>query len=261
MSHSKPLHILQITDIHFRQSRDGAIYGVETQSGFEAVLSQIKGEIELDNRPLDLILATGDISQDGSVESYQRFLDFVSSLNAPCYFLQGNHDYTAPMLKVFGERYVSPCKVAKKESGAWNIVMLNSSVEDQVNGHFGKSQLEYLASQLSANKGAPTLICFHHHPMSINCRWLDQQTIDNADDFFKIIDQYENVKFCIYGHIHQEREVQRKGVSYIATPSTCAQFAPELDDFMLDDQKPGYRWINCMPDGSFETELVRLRNK
>ena len=102
-------------------------------------------------------------------------------------------------------------------------------------------------------------LCFHHHPEPINCGWLDPQVIDNIYEFYNIVDRYDNVKVCIYGHIHQDRTMRRKGVSYIASPSTCAQFKPEINVFELDDLSPGYRWLNCFDDGLFATELVRLK--
>lgn len=52
----------------------------------------------------------------------------------------------------------------------------------------------------------------------------------------------------------------RKSLPFYATPSTCAQFKPEMDDFALDEQAPAYRWIRCYQDGSFETEVVRLND-
>jgi len=262
MTHKDYIDILQITDIHFREQVEGTIYGVETQILFEKTLAQIKQELVGDKREIDVLLATGDISQDGSAASYQRFHQFLKGLDSPCYYLQGNHDYVQPMIDEFGEAQVAPCVVAEKDmkGSPWKIVLINSSVEDQVGGHFGKEQLTYLESTLKACDDSPVLLCFHHHPMLINCAWLDQQVIDDADEFFKVIDKFTNLKLCIYGHVHQDRLTERKGVPFYATPSTCAQFKPEMDDFALDEKAPAYRWIRCFNDGRFETEVRRLKD-
>jgi len=263
MNQSQFINILQITDTHFREKAQGTIYGVETQILFEKTLAQIKQELASTDTTLDVVLATGDISQDGSADSYRRFHEFVLSLGAPCYFLQGNHDYNEPMLKEFGQDRVAPCQVEKKalKNSPWKILLLNSSIEDQVGGHFSQEQLSYLHDALSSDSKSPTLLGFHHHPMLINSDWLDQQVIDNADDFFKVMDKFSNVKLSIYGHVHQERKTIRNNVPYFATPSTCAQFAPELHEFALDDKAPAYRWIRLYNDGHFETEVVRLKNE
>ncbi len=262
MKHKDYLDILQITDIHFREQVEGAIYGVETQILFEKTLDQIRKELADGNRKIDVLLATGDISQDGSVASYQRFHQFLNTLNAPCYFLQGNHDYVQPMLDEFGEQRVAPCIVSEEDtkSSPWKIVLINSSVEDQVGGHFGDEQLAYLETTLNTYGNSPVLLCFHHHPMPINCEWLDQQVIDDADKLFEILDRFSNVKLCIYGHVHQDRLTERKGIPFYATPSTCAQFKPEMSEFALDEKAPAYRWIRCYDDGHFETDVVRLND-
>ena len=47
-------------------------------------------------------------------------------------------------------------------------------------------------------------------------------------------------------------------VRVLTTPSTCFQFKPQTESFSLDDQSPGYRWINLYDDGSIKTEVARI---
>ncbi|HEX7764018.1 MAG TPA: 3',5'-cyclic-AMP phosphodiesterase, partial [Cellvibrio sp.] len=54
---------------------------------------------------------------------------------------------------------------------------------------------------------------------------------------------------------------QRKGVSLLATPSTCVQFKPKCDNFTVDTQMPGYRWFDLRADGQFDTGVARVTNK
>jgi Icc protein len=130
-----------------------------------------------------------------------------------------------------------------------------------VDGHFGAEELDFLHQQLSNDQHSPTLLAFHHHPMLIDCDWLDKQVIDDADQLFAILDQFKNIKLCIYGHVHQDRKTVRNKIPFFATPSTCAQFKPEVSDFSLDEKAPGYRWIRCYANGEFETEVVRLKKQ
>ena len=75
---------------------------------------------------LDLILATGDLSQDGSYESYQRLAKTLSGFRAPIYWLEGNHDKPAPMLRALRgqDNRVSPCVA---DIGNWTLVLLDST--------------------------------------------------------------------------------------------------------------------------------------
>jgi Icc protein len=64
------------------------------------------------------------------------------------------------------------------------------------------------------------------------------------------------VRGIVWGHVHQALEGERAGVRLLATPSTCAQFAPGLDDFAIDSRPPAYRMLELLPDGSIVTEVV-----
>ena len=62
----------------------------------------------------------------------------------------------------------------------------------------------------------------------------------------------------LWGHIHQEFDDRRKNMRLLATPSTCVQFKPRVQQHERDDKKPGYRWLVLNPDDSFETGVNRL---
>ena len=50
----------------------------------------------------------------------------------------------------------------------------------------------------------------------------------------------------------------RKGVSLLASPSTCVQFAPGSEEFKVGNESPGYRWLQLYPDGRLETGVSRV---
>ena len=60
--------------------------------------------------------------------------------------------------------------------------------------------------------------------------------------------------------MHQVFEAERNGVPYMATPSTCIQFKPGSQNFSLDAEPPGFRWLALLPDGTIETGVRRLES-
>ena len=46
----------------------------------------------------------------------------------------------------------------------------------------------------------------------------------------------------------------------MSSPSSCIQFAPDSEDFKVDDQPPGYRWLDLHADGSIEAGISRVEN-
>lgn len=226
--------------------------GLNTEDSLQLVLDCVARE----QPRIDVILATGDLSQDGSPAAYLRFKQHLDRLNAPSYWLQGNHDLTDPIVNTLaGRSHLSPCLI---EQGAWRIIMLNSSVEHEVPGYFQPSELEFLRSALEKTRGYHTMVCLHHQPVTMDCAWLDTQVVRNAADFWAVMDDFDHVRAVIWGHVHQESDVMRGGVRLMSVPSTCVQFKPKSEDFAIDDLAPGYRWLDLYPDGRVDTAVSRV---
>jgi 3',5'-cyclic-AMP phosphodiesterase len=248
----RPQRVVQISDCHLFASTDGRLLGLNTEDSLKLVLDRVARE----QPHMDVILATGDLSQDGSTIAYDRFHHHLERFKTPSYWLQGNHDLTQPMVNTLGgHSHLSPCLI---EQGGWRIIMLNSSVEHEVPGNFLPSELEFLAAALKKTAGHHTMVCLHHHPVPMGCAWLDTQVVKNAADFWQVIDQFDHVRAIIWGHVHQASDQIRKGVRLMSVPSTCVQFKPHSKDFAVDDVAPGYRWFDLHADGRIDTSVSRV---
>jgi Icc protein len=47
-------------------------------------------------------------------------------------------------------------------------------------------------------------------------------------------------------------------VRLLATPSTCAQFQPRSNDFVIDNQPPAYRLLTLHSNGAIDTGVHNL---
>lgn len=244
--------LVQITDSHLFADPADSLLGLLTSESLKAVV-----ELVVQEQPqVDLVLATGDISQDGSVASYHNFVELVSPVAAPMRWLPGNHDATEVQQKAAaGQDWSQPVL----DLPGWRIIMLDTSVSGAVHGYLEADQLELLEQALASAKEAHVMVCLHHHPVSVNSDWLDQIGLHNKDDFFAVLDRHSSVRCVLWGHIHQEVDRLRNGVRLLASPSTCIQFAPDSRDFALDTRLPGYRWLRLHPDGKIETAVSRLQ--
>jgi len=244
------LQVIQLTDSHLRQDEDGLLLGMNTRRSLSAVLELV----QQDGHDPDLVVATGDISQDGSEESYQSFQEYMSVFNCPVYWFLGNHDRQSAMVQITAGTEAMDRVVVRN---GWKLIFLDSSVPHKVFGRLGKNELRLLEEELNRDPDLHTMICFHHHPIDINSAWLDAIGLRNREEFFEIVDRYANVRVILWGHIHQEVDCERNGVRLLASPSTCVQFKPGSQEFAVDDAAPGYRWLNLMRDGSVETGVRR----
>lgn len=249
----KPIKIIQISDTHLFREPDGVLAGLNTQKTFDAVVEVLKNE----HMPADLILATGDIvHNDDSETGYLRFKSQISELNTPTLVIPGNHDKSNVLKSTLNSGLVSYTQ--RFTLGNWQIIMLDSSVWGSVHGHLSEDQLQLLESSLSSHQDLWSLVVLHHHPVPVNCRWIDPIGLDNSPALWKITDAHPNVKAVIWGHIHQDFVSERNGVHLMSTPSTCIQFKPRQDEFGLDHLAPGFRKFSLYNDGKLTTEVVRI---
>lgn len=243
--------LVQITDSHLFADPAGVLLGLPTDESLRAVVAQVCAE----QSGVDLILATGDISQDASEVSYQRFSELVAPIRAPMRWLPGNHDDARVQRACSaGQDWMQ----AVTDLPGWRIVLLDSAVPGKVHGYLEPGQLALLEQALGTAGERHVLVCLHHHPVPTGSAWLDTIGLRNADDLFAVLDRYPVVRGLLWGHIHQEVDSVRKGVRLLATPSTCIQFAPHSQNFALDTRLPGYRWLRLCPDGQIETGVSRL---
>lgn len=250
-----PIRLLQITDTHLFAPEDGALLGVPTLKSFRAVVDQVQQRTP----DFDAILATGDISQDHTVQSYQHFVDGIEPLEKPCYWLPGNHDYKPSMSNVLSSSQIQACEHVLIGQ-YWQIIILDSQVVGVPHGFLSSKQLILLDNALTQHPDRHSLVLLHHHPLPAGSAWLDQHQLKDNQNFWDVLNQHSNVNGIVCGHIHQELDRKVNGVRLLATPSTCVQFLPDSDDFALDSQAPGWRTFELFPNGVIETQVHRLNN-
>ena len=83
--------ILQISDTHIVP--EGALVSgrLDTADALARLVVRING-IRDQIGPVDALLVSGDLSDDGSAESYARFKTLIAPLDLPTYVIPGNHD-------------------------------------------------------------------------------------------------------------------------------------------------------------------------
>lgn len=251
----RPLRVLQISDPHLFAQRSKKLLNVDTDNSLSGVIRHaLKHE-----KNVDVVLATGDISQDGSPEAYQRFIELAQPLAPLLRGLPGNHDSNDVFYQEWGE-HAQPVT----DIGDWRLVLLDSSIAGSSAGHIGSDQLDLLREAVDTAGDKHLLVGVHHNPIPIGSSWLDGMMIDNGHELLSVLQDCPNVRGLIWGHVHQEFDsvysfgATRPALHMLATPATCVQFMPLSQTFALDAADPGYRWFELHDDGQIVTEVVRV---
>ena len=246
---SPPIRIVQFTDLHLYGAADGRLRGIATLPALEAALATAQAR----EAAWDALLLTGDLVQDDPA-GYAHVRRLFGESKVPVYCLPGNHDEPAPMREALAARPFQLCGSARH--GEWLLVMLDSYQHGMAAGRLAASELARLDAALAARPDRHALVCLHHHPIAAGSRWLDTVGLDNGAALFEVLDRHAHVRALLWGHVHQAFEGERRGVRLLSTPSTCAQFQPGSDTFVIDQRPPGYRWLELHADGRVETAVV-----
>jgi Icc protein len=243
--------MVQLSDSHLFASADGRLLGMKTRESLQKVIERVLSE----QPSVDLVVASGDVSQDGSVESYEAFRQLSGQIQAPKRWFSGNHDESLEMQQVAQNSDLLDPVI---DLGAWRITLLDSSVPGSVPGFLQDTQLQLLVKSLSEAPERHHLVCLHHNPVPIGCEWMNPIGLRNPDALFAVLERYPQVRAVLWGHVHQEYDQMRGAIRLLASPSTCIQFAPGSVDFKVDTTAPGYRWLRLYDDGRLETGVSRV---
>jgi Icc protein len=246
------MKIVQISDCHlFADSSKIGYNNITPFRSLEQILAQCKVQ-----RP-DVLLITGDISGDGSGQSYQHFSHLIQAAKIGCRIgiIPGNHDNQQQLAANIVEQYLWLHHPRLVLPNQWHIHLLDTQYHQTI-GQISEYHLTSLTEYVQQHSNEYHLLAAHHHPIPCG-GWMDKHEWTNRQKFNAVVANYQSIKGVIYGHIHTAIDQQVDQCLYMACPSTCWQFANQ-ESFATTDIKPGFRVINLQENGQITTSIHRL---
>ena len=187
------LRILHLSDTHLMDA--GVLHQgtVDTVAAYSFTLESFANA-----GPLDLVVLSGDVSDDGSPASYRTLRsltgDFAARHGAVAIYAMGNHDQRAGFREVLGNGHPdsgsgsseggssnSPSSNSGALSGVelaaeapivgishvagYRIITVDSSVPGRTHGYVDGEQLAWLRAELATSYGHGTVVVIHHPPV------------------------------------------------------------------------------------------------
>ncbi|MCS6832956.1 MAG: phosphodiesterase [Flammeovirgaceae bacterium] len=259
---SKPLlTVIQLSDLHLLGNQEGNYRGVQSVKNLFAVVKYILSHYAgKDGVTIlaDLILLSGDISEDKSQNSYVLADQVLRPLDMPKLWLAGNHDSWQLMQRSSQKARIKTFRVFDKNGVL--IILLNTTVPDEDKGYLSNEELQFLRETLEKNPQKTTLIFMHHHPIAVGVAWMDDLMLQNANDFFEIVGKFPQVKGVFYGHVHHAGEVEREGIIYYSSPATSVQFDVSSPSFAISSTLPSFSLIKVFENGELQREIIQVES-
>ena len=234
------MKLIQITDPHLRG--DGKpICGLDPAANLAKAIADINSH----HADADLVVFTGDLSDDGSPASYRLLIELLAPLAPPSRLLLGNHDDRAAFRAIFPD---APAEEGFIQSvvrtSAVSCLFLDTLDEGAVAGRLCERRLAWLDRQLG-EVPAPTLVFMHHPPFDIGMPPLDAVKLADPKAFAGVLARHGNVRHIFAGHVHRLCSGTWNGMAISTGRGTNHQTAPLFGakDFAVGFETPAYNVI------------------
>ena len=177
----------------------------------------------------DVVLITGDLTNDGDAAAYAAFAAAIRRLCAPFFVLAGNHDDRELIRQCFAAAGYLPgggplCYTL--EQLAVRVIALDTAVAGKPWGRLGAEQLAWLDARLGEVPDRSTVVALHHPPFRTGIGHLDWSMLRDADDLAAVIGRHPQVERVLCGHVH--RAIQCRFADTLAQSAPSCAHQSEL---------------------------------
>lgn len=197
---------IHITDLHVGNP---AVPDDHLFSDTSATLVRVLQLIDTMDRAPDFIVASGDLTNRGDVDSYRQLAAIMSSTGLPVVYALGNHDTRPGFYQGMLGRTTdlgAPYDHEQVLAGV-HVVTLDTTTPGQIGGTIEPEQFAWLEAVLETHPDLPKLIIAHHAPALGDAPpWDHWRTIEfSQSQRLAGLLRGRNILSILSGHIHHDR--------------------------------------------------------
>ena len=247
--------LIQLSDLHLVPPGKLTSKVLDTNSILEETINEILRKKDYFGK-IECLVVTGDVSDDGSIESYLSAHEKLIKLNVPFLVIPGNHDLRNPMREVFNEHVEFSTHssqfdwVFKYEETV--IIGLDSLVEGENFGFLEKTSLEFLSNQLSIHNGSDIVLLIHHPPIKTGIYFMDKIGLTNSSDLAECLKVTNHPVRILCGHVHGVYHGLLGIHPVVSAPSVCSAFEFNRKKFApvgFNRGPTGYAYLETSSNG------------
>lgn len=259
---------IQITDTHILPEGELAYGRSDTAAALEAAVTSLNEKLPLIG-PVDCAIVTGDLTDYGTAQEYERFKAIMARLELPYIAIPGNHDGREAMRVAFaGEDWMPQTGPVQwvRDFGPFTVIGLDTLLETAHYGHLSEEGFAFLDEALTEAGGKPVVIATHHPWMHSGIAAMDADNLRNGAALMARLEAYSGPVRMISGHVHRALTAQLGKVTCQIAPAPChaVHLDQRVDAINSLIMEPGgatlYTWhetpqpaliSNHLPIGSF----------
>jgi 3',5'-cyclic AMP phosphodiesterase CpdA len=251
--------IAQLTDCHIVEPGGVMADRIDSAAGLRRAVDLLNG---IDPQP-DLVVATGDLVNDGRPAQYDHLVSILCELTAPLIPIPGNHDDRTEMRQRFAQLPAGapsePIDFVVDDHDI-RLICLDTMIPGHNDGRVTSDQMAWLDRHLAADRERPTVIIQHHPPFLSGIPWMDAGGgLAGAELEARVLSRYDHVEAVLCGHLHRPIHRRFGGTVASSWPSTAVQLALEFQDGQPKyTDEPGAIALHEYSNGALTSHLVPL---
>ncbi len=250
------MKILQLTDIHLTTPGQ-TIGGRDPNANFEKALDHCL----IHHQDADAMVITGDLSDWGDKDDYERLKHRIARLPFPVQLCIGNHDDRPAFVSVFpelasGDGFVNYTFPLPLGIG----IALDTWAPQTHEGALCAKRLEWLDSVLAANS-SPAWLFMHHNFVPNRLGPLDSIMLKDAEAFGRVVERHKHkIRHICHGHCHLPLAGAFHGVSFSAPRGTnhAGWFSFDEDKMLAGSDLPESYAVLHADAGSVMVQMIEF---
>ncbi|USS39981.1 metallophosphoesterase [Thermococcus aggregans] len=155
---------------------------------------------EINTLDYDIVIHTGDVTNEGLREEYERASYELKKIKKPLIVVPGNHDARNVGYELF-EKYIGPLN-GVYEKGDLVIIWVDSTIPDLSDGRIGGYKFKWLKEKLEEYSHKKfKIVAAHHHLIPLPDTGRERNVLFNAGDVLDLLLKHD-VTLYICGHKH-----------------------------------------------------------
>jgi 3',5'-cyclic AMP phosphodiesterase CpdA len=220
--------IAQISDMHVAEDGSYIREFVDANAKLATAVEYLNA---MQLRP-DVVVATGDLTDDGRAAQYELLDAILAPLEVPLLLIPGNHDERVPFLDAFSKSHdylprQGPVQYVIDDHDV-RLVSIDSTRADHHDGEIDPEQLEWLDRTLGQRRDDPTVLFLHHPPFITGIWWMDCVGLTGARGLEAVVRRHPQVRLVLAGHLHRPITTNWGATVVSTAPSTTHQVACNL---------------------------------
>ena len=250
--------IAQISDTHISKPDTSVLHTLERISALKKFVNHVN---IVDEKP-DIILHTGDVSQNGKLEEYEIVKSIMKNVGVPVFFALGNRDLDvnliASLKDLGGARLVDGFLIYSVDGFPVRLLAMDTQKRNSRVGTTCSVRLDILEKLLKEQPNTPTAIFMHHPAFKVPTSKYPFQFSDAlaAESFLQMVENHKQIVQLFCGHMHRQYSIQLKTCSASITPSLSSdnRLGEYEKDLMKRPLFQMHRWKS--KDRRFESQLT-----